>query len=105
MTQFEQVSVTKQANVYFEGRVTSRTVWFPDGSKKTLGIALPGEYEFATALKEEMEILSGQLEIRLPGETAWQTVTAPAVFSVPAHAKFGMRVQTVVDYCCSYLAE
>jgi len=30
------VSVVKKANVYFDGRVTSRTVLFADGTKKHL---------------------------------------------------------------------
>lgn len=47
--QFENVTVIKKANVYFDGKVTSRTVLFPDGSRKTLGFMLPGEYEFNTA--------------------------------------------------------
>jgi uncharacterized protein YaiE (UPF0345 family) len=48
MSKFENVTVIKEANVYFDGRVTSRVLEFADGSKKTLGIMLPGEYEFGT---------------------------------------------------------
>ncbi|MEI8344575.1 MAG: pyrimidine/purine nucleoside phosphorylase, partial [Candidatus Omnitrophota bacterium] len=46
MNEFNNVTVVKTANVYFGGKVTSRTVLFADGSKKTLGIMLPGEYTF-----------------------------------------------------------
>ena len=59
MSEFKGVTVVKQANIYFDGRVTSRTVLFPDGSRKTLGILLPGEYEFSTNEKEVVELLSG----------------------------------------------
>ena len=59
MSEFKNVTVVKKANVYFDGKVTSRTLLFPDGSKKTLGMMLPGEYEFGTASKELMEILVG----------------------------------------------
>lgn len=104
MTQFNQVDVVKKANLYFDGNVSSRTVLFADGSKKTLGIAMPGEYEFGTDLKEEMEILAGSLDVKLPGEE-WKALTAPTVFTVPSKSKFQMRVHTVVDYCCSYLPE
>ena len=45
MTEFSSVTVLKKANVYFDGKVTSRTIVFPDGAKKTLGVMLPGEYE------------------------------------------------------------
>jgi uncharacterized protein YaiE (UPF0345 family) len=93
----------KKANVYFEGKVTSRTVLFPDGSKKTLGIMLPGDYEFGTASKEVMEILAGDLDVLLPGENQWKTMKAGDVFEVPAQSKFALRVKTVTDYCCSYV--
>ena len=48
MSEFKNVTVIKKANVYFEGKVTSRTILFPDGSQKTLGIMLLGDYEFGT---------------------------------------------------------
>jgi purine/pyrimidine-nucleoside phosphorylase len=102
MSEFTNVTVVKKANVYFEGKVTSRTVLFADGSKKTLGVMLPGEYEFGTADKEIMEILAGDLEIMLPGETEWRTVGAGEKFEVPARSKFSLRVKRLTDYCCSY---
>jgi len=34
MAQFENVTVVKAANIYFDGKVTSRTVLFADGTKK-----------------------------------------------------------------------
>jgi purine/pyrimidine-nucleoside phosphorylase len=104
MTKFENVSVVKAANIYFDGRVTSRTVLFGDGSKKTLGIMLPGDYEFGTAEKEIMEILSGDLEIMLPGSSKWQSIKGGESFEVPPASKFKLKVKTVADYCCSYLA-
>jgi hypothetical protein len=103
MAQFENVTVVKEANIYFEGQVTSRTVLLAGGEKKTLGIMLPGEYEFGTADREVMEILSGELEVKLPGSDEWQDITGGQSFEVPANAKFQLRVKTVTDYCCSYL--
>ena len=104
MTEFHDVTVVKKANVYADGKVTSRTVLFADGSKKTLGIMLPGEYEFGTSEKEIMEILAGELEVLLPGAKDWQQVSGGQSFEVPAHAKFSLRVNSLTDYCCSYLA-
>lgn len=104
MTQFENVTVVKQANVYFDGKVTSRAVLFPDGSKKTLGIMLPGEYEFSTSQKEEMEIVAGKLDYKLQGRD-WATIEGSGVFYVPANEKFQLKVHSVTDYCCSYLSE
>lgn len=103
MSEFKQVSIVKKANVYFEGNVTSRTVIFPDGSKKTLGIMFPGDYEFGTAEKEIMEILAGELDVLLPGATNWITVNEGGVFEVPAESRFSLKVKSLTDYCCSYV--
>lgn len=103
MSEFKNVTVIKKANVYSDGKVTSRTVLFPDGSKKTLGIMLPGEYTFGTADREVMEILAGELEVLLPGTDTWKTVRGGESFGVPANASFSLSVATLTDYCCSYL--
>lgn len=102
MDKFENVTVVKAANLYFDGKVTSRTVLFPDGSRKTLGIMLPGEYEFGTAEKEIMEILAGALTVLLPGSDTWQTFGPGDTFEVPADSRFQLQVAEVTDYCCSY---
>jgi uncharacterized protein YaiE (UPF0345 family) len=101
---FENVSVVKKANVYFDGKVTSRTVFFPDASRKTLGVMLPGSYEFGTGAAEVMEVLDGEMRVLLPGSSAWQTFKAGESFSVPANASFKLEIAGVADYCCTYLA-
>ncbi|KAF0183104.1 MAG: hypothetical protein FD164_833 [Nitrospirae bacterium] len=103
MSEFRNVTVTKTANVFFGGGVTSRTVQFEDGSRKTLGIMLPGEYEFTTADREIMEIQSGELDVLLPGSNQWKPVTGGDSFDVPANALFKVRVKTLSDYICSFL--
>ena len=103
MSEFKNVTVVKKANIYFDGKVTSRTLLFSDGSKKTLGIMLPGEYEFGTASKELMEILAGDLEVLLPGADRWKSVKEREAFEVPAHSKFRLKVRNITDYCCSYI--
>lgn len=105
MSQFDHVSIVKEANVYFDGKVTSRTVIFGDGEKKTLGIMMPGEYEFGTAKKELMEIISGRLEVLLPGQTEWIKISGGEAFEVQANAKFQLKIMELTDYCCSYLSE
>jgi uncharacterized protein YaiE (UPF0345 family) len=102
MNEFKNVTVIKKANVYSDGKVTSRTVLFADGSKKTLGIMLPGEYTFGTDAKELMEILAGELTVLLPGSTTWKTIRGGESFEVPANAKFSLKVTALTDYCCSY---
>ncbi|SHO47840.1 pyrimidine/purine nucleoside phosphorylase [Desulfopila aestuarii] len=102
MSQFDNVTVVQKANIYFDGKVTSRTVIFPDGSRKTLGIMLPGEFTFNTVDKELMEIISGNLEVLLPGAD-WQTIKGGENFTVPANASFQLKVREITDYCCSFL--
>jgi uncharacterized protein YaiE (UPF0345 family) len=103
MTEFNNVTVVKKANVYFDGKVTSHTILFSDGSKKTLGVMLPGEYEFSTADRELMELLAGDLEVLLPGAEGWKTVKGGKSFEVPAQSKFSLKVKTITSYCCSYI--
>ncbi len=103
MSEFKNVTVVKEANIYFDGKVTSRTVLFADGSKKTLGVMLPGEYEFNTAEKEVMEIFSGDLDVLLPGQTSWKPIKSGESFEVPANAKFKLIIRKLSDYCCSFI--
>jgi purine/pyrimidine-nucleoside phosphorylase len=99
---FENVTIVKKANVYFDGKVTSRTVLFADGTRKTLGIMMPGEYEFGTGSREVMEVLGGEMKVLLPGRTEWQTFGAGQSFDVPADSSFKLEIDGVADYCCSY---
>lgn len=100
---FKNVSIVKKANIYFDGKVTSRTVIFEDGEKKTLGIMMPGEYEFGTGDKEIMEILSGEMDVLLPESENWKTISEGQSFEVPSNSKFKLIVKDVADYCCSYV--
>jgi hypothetical protein len=103
MSSFENVTVERLANIYFDGKVTSRTVIFADGEKKTLGIMMPGDYRFDTAKKELMEIQAGAVSVLLPGEEQWRDIKGGESFEVPANAAFDIKVSEVTDYCCSYL--
>ena len=103
MAQFDNVTVIKEVNSYFDGLVTSRSVVFPDGSTKSLGVMLPGEYDFGTEKKELMEITSGDLAVKLPGSSEWLPVKGGDSFEVPASSRFQVKIQSVTDYCCSYL--
>jgi len=103
MSEFNNVSVVKEANIYFDGGVTSRTVYFADGSRKTLGIMLPGEYTFNTGSAELMEILSGDLTVLLPGSSEWVAVKGGEAFEVPENSSFKLKIAVITDYCCSFL--
>lgn len=103
MSEFTDVTVVKKANVYFGGQVSSRTIRFADGSTKTLGFMLPGEYTFNTDAAERMEILDGELDVLLPNNAQWQSVKGGASFDVPANASFTVKVNAATDYCCSFI--
>lgn len=102
MSDFENVTVAREANVYFDGKVTSRTIHTADGMRKTLGVMLPGDYEFGAEAAEEMDISSGDLDVLLPDSDGWQRITGPEVFHVPANASFKLKVHSITNYCCSY---
>jgi len=102
MSKFENVTAVKEANIYYDGKVTSRTLEFSDGTTKSLGIMQVGEYTFGTNEAEIMEMLSGELDIKLPGEE-WKTLSTPETFNVPANSSFDLKIKSVTDYCCSYI--
>jgi len=102
MSEIKNATIVKAANIYYDGKVTSRTVNLNDGTTQSLGIMLPGEYTFGTNEAEIMEMLSGDLEIKLPNEE-WKTLNTPETFNVPANSSFDLKIKTVTDYCCSYI--
>lgn len=102
MSQFDNVSVIKKANVYFEGKCVSHTVLFPDGTKKTLGVILPGTLTFSTSAPEVMELNAGKCRIRLKGETEWKVYEAGQKFSVPGNSSFDIETLETLDYVCHF---
>ncbi|MDG1662931.1 MAG: pyrimidine/purine nucleoside phosphorylase [Pseudomonadales bacterium] len=103
MSEFNQVSIVKAANIYFDGNVISRTVNFEDGSRKTLGFMQAGEYQFGTEQAEIMEVLGGSARVLLAGQDDWQTYATGSSFDVPANSTFELKVDEYMDYCCSYI--
>ena len=102
--QFENVTAVAKANVYFDGRVISHTILFPDKSKKTLGLIYPGKYHFNTDAAERMEIVAGSCRVKLDGSSALKTYSAGQVFEVPA--KSGFEIETsggICEYICSFV--
>jgi len=101
--EFGNASIIKKANQYFDGQVTSRTVIDADGSKKTLGIMMPGNYTFGTEAAEHMEILAGHVEVEFPDDNNAETIKGGEYFEVPANSSFDIKVLEVTDYCCTYI--
>jgi len=99
--EFTNVNVSKEANILYDGNITSRSITFDDGSKKALGIMLPGEYELNTVNKAVIDISTGVLEVMLPAED-WVEYAAPASIKIAQNSKYKLRVSSLVDYCCSF---
>ena len=102
MDNFKNVDVDKLANIYFEGKVISRNIYLKDGSKKTLGIMLVGEYEFNTVTRELMEIISGKVKLKLQDDDEWKLITNGMEFNIPKNSSFKLEVLELVNYTCSY---
>ena len=105
MSEFSNVNVQKEANIYFDGKVISTSIAFLDGSKKTLGVMLKGEYEFNTEQKEIMEIMSGKLEVLLPNKSEWINIKSGEIFEVPKNSSFKLKIHELTNYCCEYIDE
>lgn len=103
--EFDPVKLMGPANVYFDGKVNSRTFYDNQGQKKTLGFVVAGEYEFSTSTIEEMELYAGEFELMLPGENTYRKYVAGDTFTIPCGIHFKVRSQTFADYCCTYVNE
>jgi uncharacterized protein YaiE (UPF0345 family) len=99
---YKNVEVRKKANVYHEGRVTSRTVVTPEGEMKTLGVMLPGTYRFNTQAPERIDVTQGRCRIRLAGQATAQEYQGGDSFEVPGDSHFEIEVVDLLDYVCHF---
>ncbi len=88
-------------NEYFDGKVKS-IAFSSEKGPSTIGVMAPGEYEFGTDTVEIMQVISGSLDIKLPGSESWQTFAAGEQFEVEKGVRFGVRVQADTSYLCLY---
>ena len=103
-TEFKNVTAVTKANVYFDGKVVSHSLLFPDGSKKTLGLIYPGKFHFGTDKAERMELVAGACRVQLAGQTAFQSYSAGQAFDVPASSGFDIEVAAgICEYICTFL--
>ena len=109
-TQFDQVSVIKRANVYFDGKCVSHTVLFADGTRKTLGVILPGTLNFGT---DAPELIDNSDVARLDPDRARaflagtvrrgvRPYTRPAWMVSSAHEV--SHIERTLDVCADVLA-
>ena len=102
MSQFDNASVVKKANVYFDGKCVSHTVVLSDGTKKTVGVILPSSLLFNTGAPEIMEGVGGSCRVRLKGESEWTTYAAGQSFSVPGNSSFEIACDEPYHYVCHF---
>lgn len=89
-------------NTYFEGKVQS--VGFErNGRKASVGVIAPGEYHFGTDAAERMSVTSGELFVRVQGESDFRAYPAGTSFEVPAKSGFDVRASNASAYLCEYL--
>ena len=102
MAQFDNVSVKKKANVYFDGKCVSHTVMLPNGTRSTIGVIFPSNLTFNTQAPELMEISLGQCKVRLHGESDWKAYGAGEKFTVPGNSSFEIETTEMLDYVCHF---
>ena len=101
-TQISGVTVTTQANVYFDGKCVSHGITLADGTKKSVGVILPATLTFNTGAPEIMECVAGACEYKLDGSSTWVKSSAGEKFSIPGNAKFDIRVTEPYHYICHF---
>lgn len=102
MSQIDQVTVLKKANVYFDGKCVSHTVLMADGSRKSVGVILPSTLTFSTGAPEIMELVEGRCRVRLPGETAWREYRGGESFKVAGNTSFEIEALEPLHYVCHF---
>ncbi|AVH20883.1 pyrimidine/purine nucleoside phosphorylase [Nocardia cyriacigeorgica] len=102
MSQFENVSVAKKANVYFDGKCVSYSLELPDGTKKSVGVIQPATLTFGTAAPEVMELIEGECAVTFAGADEAVVYKAGESFSVPGDSSFDIEVRETMHYVCHY---
>lgn len=87
-------------NVYFDGKVQSLGVNTAEGYA-TVGVISPGAYTFSTATPERMVIITGVLNVKLPGEE-WKRFGVTEEVKIKEQVSFDVRADYDVAYICYY---
>ncbi|MBT3438206.1 MAG: pyrimidine/purine nucleoside phosphorylase [Oceanospirillaceae bacterium] len=88
-------------NSYFDDNVKS--IAFQGKTQATtVGVMDLGEFTFGTSQYEVMTIIDGELEVKLPGTTSWNTFTNGNQFEVEANSSFEVKVVRQTAYHCTY---
>ena len=96
------VTLTTQANVYFDGKCVSHGFTLADGTTKSVGVVLPATLTFTTGAAEIMECVGGSCEYKLAGSAEWKKSGPGDKFSIPANSSFEIRVTEPYHYICHF---
>jgi uncharacterized protein YaiE (UPF0345 family) len=92
-----------KVNEYFAGTVKSISFDSSSTGSASVGVMAAGEYTFGTGKPEVMTVVSGALNVLLPGKSEWQVFSAGETFSVPGNSEFNLKVAEATSYLCQYL--
>jgi purine/pyrimidine-nucleoside phosphorylase len=90
-----------KTNEYFDGKVKS-IAFDASGTPATLGVMAAGEYAFGASSTEYMTVVSGTMEVTLPGEQESRNYGPFETFIVPAGSTFKVKVPDDTAYLCLY---
>ncbi|MGH1542095.1 MAG: pyrimidine/purine nucleoside phosphorylase [Arenicella sp.] len=92
-----------ETNDYFDGNVKS-IAFESTQCPATVGVMAAGEYQFSTAGREIMSVVSGTLKIKFAESNDWQTFNTGDQFDVGANTQFGVIATVDTAYLCLYPA-
>ena len=95
MSQFDNVSVVKKGNVFFDGKCVSHSVLFSDGTRKTVGVIMPSTLTFNVSTPELMEITSGTCRVKIGDEPEFRDLCCrqPVLRLQPTAASLSRRTR------------
>ena len=102
MSTLENATVSKKANIYFDGKCVSHSITLADGAKKSVGVIFPSTLTFNTGAPEIMEIVGGVCRVRLDGAADWNEYATGQQFSIGANSSFDIETVETVEYVCHF---
>lgn len=80
-----------QSNEYFSGKVKSIGFTSSSTGRASVGVMAEGEYTFGTAAPEEMTVVSGALNVLLPGKLSGKYMPQETCLTYRATVSFICR--------------
>ena len=90
-----------QVNRYFDDQVISIRFDNSNG-ESSVGVMVPGSYEFSTSKNERMVVISGALVVQRNDDPEPLLYSDGEEFHVPADQTFAVEVTEPTAYLCEY---